>query len=231
MKVCAYVMTYDTGLAPNPFDGVCTLAVCTPNHQNANLVNGDYIIGVAGERLRGKLGTPDQWRLIYAMKVDERMTLDKYYTSTDYKSKIPKLSGSKKEMCGDNFYKLLNGKLVHTTDTEEHTSKIPDTEIERQDCDGNRVFVGKDFLYFGAAALPFPDNKWARKLKDQLTLKPRGISYIHGGRARHSWQKDELESFLNFFTCKVSPEPKADPIDFDLWKSKPEKNSSCAGCS
>jgi hypothetical protein len=79
MKVCAYVMTCDTGLAPNPFHGVCTLAVCTPNHVRANLEENDYIIGVAGVRLRQKLNlSSNSWRLIYAMKVDKFMELDAY---------------------------------------------------------------------------------------------------------------------------------------------------------
>ena len=135
-------------------------------------------------------------------------------------------------MCGDNFYKKLsNGNLVHTRKTDEHTSETPGTGVEKQDCDGNRVFVGQEFLYFGGNALPFPAGKWAKKLKDQLALKPRGISYIYGGGARHSWTNEDLKSFLDFFLCYANPERIPDPIDFDLWKSKPEKPPSCSGCS
>src|ERR1035437_4186815 len=44
-KVCFYIMRVDTGFAPNPFHGVCTLAACTPNHQHARLFKGDLIAG------------------------------------------------------------------------------------------------------------------------------------------------------------------------------------------
>lgn len=44
-KACFYVMTVDTGFAPNPFHGVCTLAACTPNHCKAGLELGDLIVG------------------------------------------------------------------------------------------------------------------------------------------------------------------------------------------
>ena len=32
-----YIAVLDTGLAPNPFWGYCTLAVCTPNHMGIRL--------------------------------------------------------------------------------------------------------------------------------------------------------------------------------------------------
>ncbi|MFC1451894.1 hypothetical protein ACFLSJ_00955 [Verrucomicrobiota bacterium] len=39
-KICSYVMTTDTGFAPDPFHGRCTLAACTPNHVNARRREG-----------------------------------------------------------------------------------------------------------------------------------------------------------------------------------------------
>ncbi|WP_155628852.1 Nmad2 family putative nucleotide modification protein [Burkholderia stagnalis] len=45
MKLLKYVMTSDSGLAPNPYFGVCSLALCTPNHMNAKLKPGDWIVG------------------------------------------------------------------------------------------------------------------------------------------------------------------------------------------
>jgi hypothetical protein len=34
-KLRSYIVRVDTGLAPNPFWGFCTLALCTPNHQGS----------------------------------------------------------------------------------------------------------------------------------------------------------------------------------------------------
>jgi hypothetical protein len=45
MKLCSYIIKNDTGFAPNPFWGYCTLAACTPNHMGLHLYPGDWIIG------------------------------------------------------------------------------------------------------------------------------------------------------------------------------------------
>jgi hypothetical protein len=232
MKVCAYVMTVDSGLAPNPFHGVCTLSVCTPNHVNANLKYGDYIIGIAGIGLSKKLKNPSQpWRLLYVMKIDERKELGDYYDTQSYKQKIPKLKGSKIEMCGDNFYKKINGKLVHTGETNDHSSEIPGTGIEKQDCDGNRVFIGRTFYYFGSAAPQIPPaSNWGRKLISQLEIRSVNITYILGGSSKHVWSMEDFEEFLKFLNeNKLDYLP--DPIDFDRWMSEPENLSISSGCS
>ncbi|MDD5540197.1 MAG: hypothetical protein PHG61_05855 [Candidatus Marinimicrobia bacterium] len=217
---------YDTGLAPNPFHGKCTLAVCTPNHVRANLKQDDYIIGVAGVRLRQKLNLPsDSWRLIYAMKVDEIKELDAYYNAADYKLKIPKLNGSKIDMCGDNFYKLSNGKLAHTGESTDHDWP----EVNEQDCKGNRVFIGEPMFYFGSSAREIPSNTgWGSKLIRQLNRRSVNVTYILGGRCSDPWETGDFEAFKEFLNeSKIDGEPK--PIDFDHWNSEPENKSSCAG--
>lgn len=229
MKVCVYVMQYDTGLAPNPFHGVCTLAVCTPNHQRANLGEGDYIIGVAGDRLRQKLGSSNQNFLIFAMKIDNRIELNKYYNLPEYRLKIPRRNGTKVEMCGDNFYKLSNNNsLVHTGESTEHNWE----SVIAQDTNGNRVFYGRKFFYFGSNAQVFPNDEWARKLQDQVAFKPRGISYVLGGKARYSWSVEDLSAFEGFFKQSLSTIQIPDPVDFDRWvPDQLEESSRCKqGC-
>lgn len=229
MKVCAYVMTYDSGLAPNPFHGACTLSVCTPNHVSKNIQIGDYIIGVAGVNLCKKIIPPsDPWRLIYAMKVDKIMELGSYYDCADYKLKIPKRSGSGKEMCGDNFYKLSNGKTVHTGESTDHD--WPD--VMEQDCKGNQVFIGNTFNYFGSAAPKIPlDSQWGSKLINQLTKRSVNITYILGGKCLFPWtEKEDLKEFLRFLgenTMDHIPEP----IDFGNWQSEPDVKISCSAIS
>ena len=44
MKLYSYVMIYDTGFAPNPFWGYCTLATCKPGIRRP-AEQGDWIIG------------------------------------------------------------------------------------------------------------------------------------------------------------------------------------------
>lgn len=237
-KVCAYVMTHDSGLAPNPFHGVCTLAVCTPNHVRANLATDDYIIGVAGVRLREKLNSVEH-RLIYVMKVDKIMGLNEYYNSLKYNDKIPKRSGSKLEMCGDNFYKFIDGKLSHTGESTEHDWR----EVMEKDCYGNRVFIGESFSYFGTDAPIIPQGcNWGLKLTQQFRSRSIGITYILGGSGAIQWDESDLNEFLGFAeeqknNLKKSQEKGLEieniptPIDFDNWISEPENRMSCTSKS
>lgn len=66
--LCTYVVTSDTGMAPNPYHGWCTLTVCTPNHQGARLEKGDWIAGFLGVARGG--------RLVHLLEVEERIGLD-----------------------------------------------------------------------------------------------------------------------------------------------------------
>jgi len=230
MKVCAYVMVCDSGMAPNPFHGVCTLAVCTPNHTARSLKKDDFIIGIAGAELCKNFDPPEKYRLIYAMKIDKRITLDEYYNSVEFRSKIPKLSGSKIEMCGDNFYRNVDGKLMHTADTYEHTEDSPGTGVEKQDCDGNQVFIGKSFYYFGSKAPKIPSGvEWGTKLKKTFDSMPRNIKYIMGGRCKYSWSEADLMEFLKFLDQnKIDYIP--DPVNFD-WKIDLADKTPCGGCN
>jgi len=89
MKLCTYIVREDTGLAPNPFWGVCTLAVCTPNHQGSRLNVGDWIVGFLPKK-RG-------YRFLYAMQISEILGLDDYYHDDRYVAKRPDLRGSWQE--------------------------------------------------------------------------------------------------------------------------------------
>lgn len=95
-KVCFYVMTIDTGFAPNPFHGWCTLAACTPNHRDADLARGDYIAGVF------RSGGPP--RLVYVMEVAMSLDFDAYYRDGRFKKKKPRKDGTWQERAGDNIY-------------------------------------------------------------------------------------------------------------------------------
>lgn len=44
MTLYSYVVAHDFGFAPNPFDGLCTLATCKPDIRKKAAV-GDYIVG------------------------------------------------------------------------------------------------------------------------------------------------------------------------------------------
>src|SRR5882724_3715828 len=74
----------DSGFAPNPFGGLCTLAHCTPNHMNVHLDKGDWLAGF--------LSKSEQNRFLYAMEVEEVIPLDCYFLDERFESKRPKSS-------------------------------------------------------------------------------------------------------------------------------------------
>ena len=95
-KLATYVMTTDSGFAPNPFYGYCTLAACTPNHRPYRIEPGDWIVGTSPTGIGNKL--------IYAMHVSEVMDHDDYYHDKRFARKKPALNGSWRNRCGDNIY-------------------------------------------------------------------------------------------------------------------------------
>lgn len=197
---CAYVMTHDSGHAPNPFHDVCTLAICTPNHMRSRSKSGDWIIGLASAAIRKELGDREVWRLIYAMQIEKKLELDSYYRNARFKAKIPKLGRSMIEACGDNFYcKDGNGQLRHTGQTEEHRSQSAGTGIEKQDIDGDRVFIGQRYWYFGRNAPALPrGQQWAERLISKFTSSAVGLRYVYeeGAEVGGRWSDGDLSDFI-----------------------------------
>jgi len=77
----SYVVQHDLGWAPNPSDGFCTLAKCKyGSARKRNIVElaevGDWISGTGGADPRVSAG---HGRLVYAMRVDEKLTLAQYH--------------------------------------------------------------------------------------------------------------------------------------------------------
>jgi hypothetical protein len=141
--LCTYKLTNDTGLAPNPYWGFCTLAVCTPNRQGANVKAGDWI---AGFTTRGR-----GYRLIYAMAISERVHMNDYFHDQRFSDKKPDLRGDWKARCGDNFYSLEDGKW------RQHRNRFHiSPEYLAKDTRKPYVFVAKKFWYFGCNAIETP---------------------------------------------------------------------------
>jgi hypothetical protein len=81
MKLFSYVVDHDTGYAPNPADGYCTLVQCKYRPKGAvkkNIVEmaevGDWILGTGG---CGKKSA-GHGTIIYLMRVDEKLSFDEY---------------------------------------------------------------------------------------------------------------------------------------------------------
>ncbi len=145
MRLCSYIITSDTGLAPNPFWGYCTLAMCTPNHQNSTLEKGDWFVGISSKK-RGR-------ELIYAMQISEKTGFNEYYHDARFLKKRPNINGTWKERCGDNMYYKENDEWKQHS-TNHHTEK---GQI-KQDTDHPTVFIAEKFYYFGENTVELPDE-------------------------------------------------------------------------
>jgi len=144
IRLCTYIVRDDTGLAPNPFWGWCTVAVCTPNHQGARLRPGDWLAGFL-TRARG-------YRFLYAMEVAEILSLDQYYVDERFASKRPDLRGNWMQRCGDNFYSQGPDHQWIQHRNRFHLSQ----DLKIQDTRHAVVFAGQRFWYLGRSAVPPP---------------------------------------------------------------------------
>jgi hypothetical protein len=73
-RLFTYIIPVDDGAAPNPFRGMCTLAICKPGIRRV-AVKDDWVAGVgSGNAPSGDL----RGRLVYAMRVEEVVSLEEY---------------------------------------------------------------------------------------------------------------------------------------------------------
>ncbi|WP_188567262.1 hypothetical protein [Undibacterium terreum] len=152
-RIYSYVVRYDSGFAPNPFYGYCTLATCKPGiRQHANV--GDWVVGSGSNDRSIRRGG----HLVYAMRVTEAMTFDAYSTDPRFQAKHPFRNGSRKQSCGDNIY--FRDGLGAGWQQRDSFHSLQDGQINpqhvRRDTGVNRVLVSDDFVYFGGIGPKFP---------------------------------------------------------------------------
>lgn len=139
-RLYTYIVQQDTGLAPNPYWGWCTLAVCTPNHQGSRVEVGDWIAGF--------LSKARDHRFLYAVEVSEILDLDDYFRDPRFVEKKPDLRGNWQERCGDNFYSRREDGTWKQHRNRFHIGE----DIKEQDTRHAKVFMGTQFWYLGRSA-------------------------------------------------------------------------------
>ena len=151
--IYSYVVARDYGFAPNPYHGVCTLATCKPRIRKATAV-GDWVIGT-GSKARKRAGF-----LVYAMKVEEPLTFDQYWSDERFLLKRPNLHGSKKIAFGDNIYHRKGEGYDWKQLNSHHT--LPDGRINKfnlnTDTSVNRVLISRTFTYWGGHGPAVPQQ-------------------------------------------------------------------------
>lgn len=165
MKLCTHVIKADTGLAPNPFHGYCTSAICTPSHMNAGLERGDWLIGNS-DRADGN-------RLVYAMRISEVLDMDDYFRDARFQAKKPNPAGTPQEQCGDNFYYKDNGRWRRLPSRFHNTPEAFKKDLGKH-LTGRPVFVSQQFYYFGENPVAIPSRL------ERIVRKVQGIQYTDG---------------------------------------------------
>ena len=179
MKIASYVMTTDSGFAPNPFYGYCTLGACTPNHRPYRIDPGDWIVGTSTAATGN--------RLIYAMRVSEVLDHHEYYSDSRFARKKPRLSGSWKKRCGDNiYYRDSKGRWV----SEACVHHTEPAALEK-DTKYSKVYISKEFYYFGEGMIEIP------KSLEYVAHSTQGLKYVR------DWE--QVQAFVDWLTSNYSP--------------------------
>lgn len=152
MRLYFYVVTHDTGFAPNPFYGYCTLATCMRGiRQRAEV--GDWVLGV------GSIRNSQDGKLLYAMKVEEILSFDDYWTHPRFQSKKPSPNGTQESQRGDNLYHRdpRSGDWIQALG-DHSKNGCQDPKHVENDTKSPRVLVSRQFIYYGKSAVDIPSH-------------------------------------------------------------------------
>ncbi len=212
MKLCSYVVRYDTGFAPNPYWGYCTMACCK-SRLRTTLEPGDWVVGTSS-KTRHHTAT----RLVYVMRVSEVLSFEEYAKDHRFQDKIRRYGFV--EQRGDNIYYLDENGVMRQRVPSHHSKGMrlmPDRllgdrweitgpweefkEQRDEDLSGRYVPIArsKDFWYYGKA-LDLPDRfHWL-------------IVGRHGYKCDFS--VDQAEEFLGWIRT-MKPGMHGSPFDLD----------------
>ncbi|MEJ0027680.1 MAG: hypothetical protein WDN01_16775 [Rhizomicrobium sp.] len=152
MRLHSYVVRYDSGFAPNPFYGFCTLATCKPDIRKAAAI-GDWVVGSGSADKKLKRGG----FLVYAMRVTETPRFAQYWQDPRFQNKKPNLSRSRMRECGDNIYsQSADGAWSQLNSFHSRDDGSPNPRHIKRDTGVDRVLVSNTFVYFGGEGPKIP---------------------------------------------------------------------------
>lgn len=199
MRHFTYKIEHDFGLAPNPFGGYCTLAVCKSSiRRNKNLEIGSWVFGTGAKGVGAKYFQ----KLIFCMKVEQKLSFNEYWHEPLFQYKKPIINGSLVQMYGDNFYHQdTNGTWIQ--DNSAH-SLIDGTTNEghlKRDTGGQHVLISTNFYYFGRNAITIPDE-----FKSSVCTDARDMAFVH--------PSEKLNEFLAWLHKNYEKGINGDPINW-----------------
>ncbi|TAE31144.1 MAG: hypothetical protein EAZ92_03090 [Candidatus Kapaibacterium sp.] len=169
----------DDGAAPNPYWGICTLAICKPVIRRVAEV-GDWIVGTGSKQF----GFEN--KVVYAMKITQKLTLKEYddYCRKELVKKIPLYKDADiTKRVGDCIYDF-------TLSPPKLRDSVHDEGNIKTDLGGKCALLSTHFYYFG-------------KEPKALPLELYGIVQQGQGH-RSSSNEPFVELFVSWITTEFS---------------------------
>ena len=199
-RLYTYIVRHDIGFAPNPFYGVCTLATCKPGIRGKARI-GDWVVGV-GSKQKGQQG-----RLVFAMRVEETLSYDEYWSDPRFQQKKPNRAGSLKQRYGDNIYHRSPNRNSWIQEDSRHSLEdgSPNMDHVVRDTSASRVLVSETFVYYGHNAIEIPDafRDW-----QGYDVCPSGPGY------RCNFPMDLREAITSWLESQVHLGITGEPLDW-----------------
>jgi len=145
-----YCIPYDDGAAPNPFWGVCTLAICKPAIRRT-ADKGDWVVGTGSRN--SPMGDISN-QVVYAMEVTEVLTTAEYdtWSRKSCPNKIPDWKNSDiRRRLGDAIYD-------YSVSPPRQRQGVHNSGNIETDLSGKNVLLSKKFYYFGNVPQPLPQD-------------------------------------------------------------------------
>jgi Nucleotide modification associated domain 2 len=152
-----YCIPIDDGAAPNPFWGICTLAVCKPRIRRVAKA-GDWVVGTGSKNAPSLVGVPSRdlsGQVVYAMRVSQRLAMAEYdeLTRDRLRGKIPDWDNTDcRRRLGDSLYDFSDGF------PRLRQPSVHGPENVRTDLGGVHVLLSDHFYYFGNQPVGLPKS-------------------------------------------------------------------------
>lgn len=200
MHLFSYRVEHDFGLAPNPFGGTISFAVCRGDiRSNKFMQIGDWLVGT------GSVSMKNEGRLIYAMKVEEIISFDEYWNDPRFQYKKPYLKGTLVQMYGDNFYHTVDERMVQEPSAHSNPDLEQRIKLYNKDVKGKRVLLSKTFYYFG----------------DNCPLIPTELQTICSSGRAYKYKKiteEQIKSFVSWLESNYTVGIHGDPCNWKKFK-------------
>ena len=148
----SYVVRYDSGFAPNPFHGFCTLATCKPRIRDSVQI-GDWLLGTGSNEKKIRRGG----FVVYTMCVTQILSTEEYWIDPRFTDKKPCMYHNWVMASGDNIYEpIALGQWRQLNSYHSQRDGSPSESHIARDTSVEKILVSDDFVYFGGEGTLLP---------------------------------------------------------------------------